>query len=378
MDKITLIATAAFGLEAVVGRELSALGFAAKASDGQLRFEAVPGDIPKANIWLRSADRVFAVVGGFAADTFDALFEGTKALPWPDWLPFDARINVSGKSVRSKLFSVSDCQSIVKKAIIESMKRAHHVETFPESGAEYKIQVSLLRDAATLSIDTSGAGLHKRGYRLAGVEAPMKETLAAGLVALSFYRADRALLDPCCGSGTIPIEAALIARNAAPGLSRAFAGEYHAYIPKLAWTRAREEARARVREDVRPTIFASDIDRRATEAAKGNALRADVKRFIRFETKPLAEATLPSEYGVMIANPPYGDRLATRAETEKLYSELGTLAGNNKKWSSCVITSDEYFEKSFGRRADAKRKLYNGMIKTDYYQFHGEQPPRHR
>lgn len=376
MNRLNLFATSTFGLEACVKREVTKLGFGdISVSDGKIGFSGSIDAIPRANIWLRCADRVYLKIGEFTALTFDELFERVKALPWEDWIPVNGKFTVIGKSVKSKLFSVSDCQAIVKKAVVERLKLKYKVNWFDETGPEYKIQVGLIRDIATLAIDTSGDGLHKRGYRHDSVSAPIKETLAAGLIELSYWRRDRVLLDPMCGSGTIPIEAALIAKNIAPGISRKFVSESWSQIDETVWKNARDEAYSSIDQSAAPQIYASDIDRRATDTAKRNAIKADVKRYIKFETKPLAEVVLPSEYGVAVINPPYGDRIGgNRAEVEKIYREMGSLLRNEKKWSTYVITPDEDFEKLFGRKADAKRKLFNGMIKTDYYQYFGERP----
>ncbi len=377
MEKINLIATSTFGLEASVKREIIKLGYSdVSVSDGRIDFSGDMSAIARSNIWLRSADRVFLKIGEFKALTFDELFEGTKALPWDEWIPKDGKFTVIGKSVKSQLFSISDCQAIVKKAVVEKLKQKYKVDWFEETGAEYKIQVGLLRDIATLAIDTSGAGLHKRGYRQDTVVAPIKETLAAGMIELSYWRKDRVLLDPMCGSGTIPVEAALIAKNIAPGIARKFASENWNRINPKIWSAAREEAADSIDNSISPEIYASDMDRRATENAKQNAIKADVKRYIKFETKPFSEVKLPSEYGVAIINPPYGERIGEKEEVEKLYKQMGALLKNERKWSTYVITSNEDFEKLFGRKADAKRKLFNGMIKTDYYQYFGERPPK--
>jgi len=376
MDELHLIATTTFGLEACAKREAAALGFRQiSVSDGRVDFTGDIAAIPKANLWLRTADRVLLVIGEFEAVTFDELFEKTKALPWEDWILEDSKFTVTGKAVKSQLMSVPDCQSIVKKAVVEQLKMKYNVEWFKETGAEYKIQVGLLRDKATLTIDTTGPGLHKRGYRPYVSEAPIKETLAAALVELSYYRRDRVLYDPFCGSGTIPIEAALIAKNIAPGFKRRFVSEEWPQIGESVWKSARADAKDAIL-DVKPEIYGSDIDASAIEDAVHNAKRAGVGDCVRFSACDVRNAVLPSEYGVAIMNPPYGERLYADDpdEVKALYSQISRLFKDNKKWSACVITSDEDLERRFGRRADAKRKLFNGMIKTDYYQFYGEKP----
>jgi len=375
MDKLRLLATTTFGLEACAKREITALGFTdISVQDGRVDFSGGFEAIPKANLWLRTADRVMLIVGEFEATTFDELFEGTKALPWGDWITEDGKFTVTGKSVKSKLFSVSDCQAIVKKAVVERLKQKYSREWFPETGPEYKIQVGLLRDKATLSIDTTGPGLHKRGYRPAVSEAPIKETLAAALVDLSYFRRGRVLYDPFCGSGTIPIEAAMASKNIAPGLKRRFVSESWPQLDEKTWRETRQEARDAVSSD-KIELFGTDIDPDIIETARHNAKRAGVADCISFEAKNIFDITaLPSEYGVAIMNPPYGERLATMDEAAALYKRVGEIFRQNPNWSVCLLTSDEDFEKYYGKRADSKRKLFNGMIKTDYYQYHGKRP----
>ncbi|MCL2357433.1 MAG: class I SAM-dependent RNA methyltransferase [Defluviitaleaceae bacterium] len=372
----TLSATAAFGLESVVKAEVSALGFSAiKCIDSRVEFSPAPGQniyetIARANLWLRSADRVLLKMGEFSAVTFDELFEGTRALPWDEWIPRDGKFTVTGKSVRSGLFSVPDVQSIVKKAVAERMKQKYKVEWFKETGAEFTIQVALLKDVATLTIDTTGAknGLHKRGYREKHTAAPMKETMAAALIQLARYSGKKAFLDPCCGSGTLPIEAALIAKNIAPGLARKFASEKWQRISPTIWKTERAAAYSKIRTDAEPIIHAADIDPEAVALARANAELAGVDDCIVFETQSVTQTILPAETGVAIINPPYGERLGKIKEAEALYGALGRLL-NPTDWHFYVITPDEFFETACGRRARAKRKLFNGMIKTDYYQF---------
>jgi len=375
---LNLIATTAFGLEAIVKREAESLGFANIAvQDGRVNFSGTVESIATANLWLRSADRVQLNLGQFTALTFDELFEQTKALPWADWIPQNGKFTVLGNSVRSKLFSVSDIQSIVKKAVVEKLKQTYHIEYFAEDGPEYTIKASLLKDTATLTIDTTGArkGLHKRGYRENSAAAPLKETMAAALISLSYWKPDRILLDPTCGSGTIPIEAALIAKNIAPGLSRSFASEAWPVIPAKVWKSARQQAYAAIDTFAEPLIFGSDIDQEAIALAQNNAIEAGVDDCIHFEQKPLNQVTLHGEYGVAISNPPYGERLGRMQEVHQLYADMGHLF-KDPTWSVYVLTSDEFFEPAFGKKADAKRKLFNGNIKTDYYQYYGKRPPK--
>lgn len=377
MSKINLIASSTFGLEAVVKREILALGFEnVKTYDGRVEFTGDEADIVKANLWLRCAGRVWIKMGSFTAVTFDQLFEQTKALPWGDWIPEDGKFTVIGKSVKSTLFSVSDCQAIVKKAVVEKLKQKYHTDWFDETGASYTIQVGILKDVVTLAIDTSGSGLHKRGYRENAMDAPLKETLASAMVQLSFWKKDRILLDPFCGSGTIPIEAAMLARNIAPGLNRKFACEQWERIGQQIWKEARIAAYKAIQYDVTPEIYGSDIDSQAIALAEENAVKAGVDDCIQFEVKSSRHVKLPGKYGVMITNPPYGERIGELKEVEQLYRALGELMKEDTTWSSYVITSMEYFESLFGRKADKKRKLFNGRIKTDYYQFEGPRPPK--
>lgn len=377
MKKINLIATTTFGLEACVKREVINLGFSdVKTFDGRVEFTGDEADIAKANLWLRFASKVLIKVGEYKATTFDQLFEGAKALDWGEWITEDGKFTVTGKSVKSTLFSVPDCQAIVKKAVVEKLKMKYNVDWFDETGADYTIQVALLNDLATLTIDTTGGGLHKRGYRETAMVAPLKETLAAAMVDLSYWKRDRVLLDPLCGSGTIPIEAALIAKNIAPGLNRKFASEEWARIDKSIWKQARVEAYKAIDHDFTPVIYASDMDEEAIEVARENAIKAGVDDCIEFSVKPCQEATLIGDYGCMITNPPYGERIGELKEVEQLYRDMGELMRTNSTWSAYVITSMEYFESLFGRKADAKRKLFNGRIKIDYYQFFGPKPPR--
>ena len=377
MNKIELIATSTFGLEAIVKREVQNLGYnVIEVSDGRVTFEADLEAIPRANLWLRSADRVLLKMGEFKALSFDDLFEKTKALPWGNWITKDAKFTVNGKSIKSKLFSVPDCQAIVKKATVEKLKQKYSTDWFDETGPDFTIQVALLKDIATLTIDTSGAGLHKRSYRVQAGEAPLKETLAAAMIQLSYWRKDRVLLDPFCGSGTIPIEAAMIGHNIAPGLNRQFASEDWPIIGKKLWQKARTEATNVIDRSVPIRILASDIDKDAIRIARENAIDAGIEDCIEFSVKPLNEIKLMDKYGVVITNPPYGERIGTRNEISDLYKNMGKIFRNDPTWSVYVLTSEEKFENLYGTPADRKRKLYNGNIKVDYYQYHGERPPK--
>ena len=372
--KLELIATATFGLEAVVKRELEELGFKIlKSEDAKITFSGDERAIVRSNLWLRCADRVQIKMGEFNAYEFEELFQQTKALPWEQWIPVDGKFTVSGTSVKSKLHSVPACQSIVKKAIVEKLKETYCIDKFEETGAEYPVKVTILKDRATLTIDTSGAGLHKRGYRTIDVRAPIKETLAAAMVQLSFWREGRLLVDPCCGSGTIPIEAALIGRNIAPGLSRNFISEDWDGISDNLWKEERRLAFEAVKHDADIRILASDIDPRAITAAQENALEAGVDDCITFEVKDIANLKTEEKRGIIIANPPYGERIGEDREIKKIYNAFKKIANEDPSWSFFVITADKEFEKlAFGKPADRRRKLYNGRIETCYYQYHGQ------
>jgi len=376
VTQIKLIATATFGLEAVVKRELQNLGYTdLQVSDGKVTFKADKKAIPRANLWLRSADRVLLQVGEFQALTFDELFVKTKALPWDDWITQDGKFTVNGKSVKSKLFSISDCQAIVKKAVVERLKQKYTVDWFAETGPEFTIQVALLNDLATLTIDTSGTGLHKRGYRREAGTAPLKETLASAMVQLSYWNKGRLFLDPFCGSGTIPIEAALIERNIAPGLGRKFASERWPCVEHTLWKEARVEAFNAIDQETNIKIVASDIDPKIVAVAKENALQAGVDDCIEFSVKSFTEAKPKEKFGVMITNPPYGERLGKQKEIAEMYKALGQIFRLDPTWSVYVLTAEDSFEKLYGGKAHRKRKLYNGNIKVNYYQYYGERPP---
>ncbi|HSH34758.1 class I SAM-dependent RNA methyltransferase [Schnuerera sp.] len=377
MEQIQLIATTTFGLEAVVKRELQNLGYEdLKVENGKITFKATEKDIPIANLWLRSADRVLLKMGEFEATSFEELFEKTKALPWDEWITEDGEFTVEGKSINSKLFSISDSQAIVKKAVVEKLKSKYKRDWFEETGSKFTIEVSLLKDIATLTIDTSGPGLHKRGYRIHSVEAPLKETLAAALVQLSYWNKDRFLLDPFCGSGTIPIEAAMIGKNIAPGLNRNFASEGWPRIKKEYWQDARREAWELMLRDFNLNIIGSDIDKKAIELAKENAASIGLEEDIKFINKDVRDFKFMNDYGVIICNPPYGERIGEEKEVEKLYKNMGDIFSKLKTYSIYVLTSNEDFERLYNKKADRKRKLYNGRIKVDYYQYYGPRPPK--
>lgn len=378
MAKYKIIATAAMGIEALVAKEVRALGYECEVDNGKVIFEGDELAIARCNLWLRTADRIKVQVGQFKARTFDELFEQTKALNWGDYLPVDAQFPVSGKSVKSKLFSVSDCQSIVKKAIVDSMKKHYNKTTgwLEETGSTFKIEVALLKDVATLTIDASGAGLHKRGYRVGQGEAPLKETLAAALIMLTPWNADRPFVDVFCGSGTIAIEAALIGQNIAPGFNRDFLSEEWPWMSASIWDKAREEAEDLANYDQVLDIAGHDIDHRMVKVAEQNAFEAGLGDLIQFKQMQVRDFTTPKEYGIIIGNPPYGERLSDRPSVEKMYAEMGQAFSKLDTWSIYMLTSHEQFEQYYGKKATKKRKLFNGFIKTDYYQYWGPRPPR--
>ncbi|KUO50437.1 MAG: N-6 DNA methylase [Desulfitibacter sp. BRH_c19] len=376
MSKLNLIATATFGLEAVVAQELKSLGYEdITVENAKVSFTGDEESLCRTNIMLRTADRIRLKVGEFKATTFDELFEKTKALPWPEIIPANAEFPVDGKSIKSTLFSISDCQAIVKKAVVESMKKKYKTQWFEEKGPLYKIEVALLKDIATLTIDTSGPGLHKRGYRELTSTAPLRETLAAALVLLSKWYPDTTLIDPLCGSGTIPIEAALIGQNIAPGINREFVSDRWPNIPKSVWKKVREEARDNVRK-LKLDIIGTDIDGPSIKLARINAAKFNLEQDIHFQQLPLSDFSSQKKYGKIISNPPYGERLGNLPEVEKLYKEMGKVFSRLDTWSYYILTSHEKFETLFGKKASKKRKLYNGKIKVDYYQYFGPRPPR--
>lgn len=371
-----IIATTTFGIESIAALELKNLGYDnLKVENGRVIFSGTEEDIAKCNMWLRTADRILIRMGYFKAQTFEELFQGTKAIEWGDFIPQNGFMHILGKSVKSTLFSVSDCQAIVKKAVVEAMKRKYKIDWFEEDGPEYKIEISLLKDMAELTIDTSGTALHKRGYREIAGEAPLKETLAAALVLLSRWQPSRILSDPLCGSGTIPIEAALIGKNIAPGINREFAGEAWPNFNKSIWDRVRDEARSNINnEEFR--ILASDINGSILKTARENALKAGVSDLIAFQKLDVKDFSSQKKYGCIICNPPYGERLGEKKQVEELYKAMGKVFLNLNEWSYFILTSYDEFQNLFGRKADKNRKLYNGRIQCYYYEYFGELPPR--
>ncbi len=376
MNQYELIATTTFGLEAICKRELIRLGFEVlKTENGKVTFKSDLAGIVKANIWLRSADRVLLKMGEFKAVTFDQLFDQVKLLPWSDIIAVDGNFVINGKSVKSTLFSISDCQRISEKAIVENMKSKHHVSWFPKTGAKFNIQVSLLKDVATLTIDTSGDALHKRGYRINSVEAPMKETLAASLIMLSYWSKERVLYDMFCGSGTIPIEAAMIGRNIAPGLQRDFDFKHWGFIPAEVFKAEKNKAYQAIDYDTEINIIASDISDDNLKKAMENSEEAGVDDCITFINSDFKDLDLKDDYSIVISNPPYGERLQDDPLVRVLYSHLGKKIGHFKTWSKYFFTSFTDFEKEFGTKSDRQRKLYNGRIEAKYYQYYGPKPP---
>ncbi|WP_431807809.1 THUMP domain-containing class I SAM-dependent RNA methyltransferase [Lysinibacillus sphaericus] len=377
MANYKLVATAAMGLEAIVAQEVQALGYKTTVENGKVYFEGDETAIARANLWLRVADRVKIVVGQFPAKSFEQLFESVKALSWEKYLPVDASFPVSGKSVKSKLFSVPDCQAITKKAIVERMKQHYKRLGFlDESGATYKIEVSILKDVATLTIDTSGAGLHKRGYRQAQGEAPLKETLAAALVQISKWNPNRPFVDPFCGSGTIALEAAMYGQNIAPGYNREFISESWPWMKAKIWDAVRDEADSIANYDQPLEIFGSDIDHRMVSIAQENALEAGFGDIITFKQMQARDFTTQLTDGVMIGNPPYGERIGDVEVVEQVIRDLGQVMKNYPTWSVYMLSSMKNFEELYGRQTTKKRKLFNGFIETNYYQYWGQKSKR--
>ena len=375
MMNLDLIATSTFGLEAVVARELAALGYESRVPQtGRIEFAGNVTAVAKTNLWLRSADRVLIRIGRFQANDFDQLFDGGQALPWEQWIPVDGCFPVSGRSVKSTLASVPAVQRCIKKAIVTRLLDAHHVSKLSESGAKVPVEVALLENTVTLTIDTSGTGLHKRGYRDLIGTAPLRETLAAALVQLSFWNPDRPLLDPFCGSGTICIEAAMIARNIAPGLKRNFAAEAWPTINAKLWQQARDEAVAAIGDDLPAPIIASDIDANVLTMAQRHAIRAGVADSINFQKAAFSELASSRDYGCLVTNPPYGERIDGLQEVKDLYHSMPLVLRRLPTWSFFVLTSWNDFERLADRRADRRRKLYNGSIQCTYFQFHGPKP----
>lgn len=379
MNRFELIAPCHFGLEAVLKREIQDLGYEiVQVDDGRVTFYGDKQAISRANIFLRTAERILLKVDNFKAETYDELFENTKAIPWENYIPKDGKFWVSkAAAVKSKLFSPSDIQSIMKKAMVERMKEHYHQDWFEETGASYPLRVFFIKDMVTIGMDTSGVSLHKRGYRQLSGEAPISETLAAALIMLTPWRRDRVLVDPFCGSGTFPIEAAMMAVNMAPGVNRSFLAEkWTNLLPHNVWYEAVDEANNLIEKTVDVDIQGYDVDGEVLKAARQNAKDAGVDHLIHFQQREVKALRHPKKYGFIITNPPYGERLEGKQTLPQLYQEFGESFKNLDSWSAYMITSYEDAQRCFGRIADKNRKIYNGMIKTYFYQFMGPKPPK--
>lgn len=381
MNHYELIAPCHFGLEAVLKKEIERLGYEIKkVEDGKITFLGDEKAICRANVFLRTTERILIKAGSFHAATFDELFEGTKALAWEELIPADGKFWVAkATSIKSKLFSPSDIQSIMKKAMVERMKTKYHLEHFPEDGASFPIRVTLMKDEVTVGLDTSGASLHKRGYRQATVKAPITETLAAALILLTPWKKDRILVDPFCGSGTFPIEAAMIGANIAPGMNRSFtAGDWNHLIPEREWENAVTEAKELMQKEISMDIQGYDISHDAIKASMENAKLAGVEHLIHFQQREVKELSHRKKYGFIITNPPYGERLESKKELPALYRQIGEAYRHLDDWSMYLITAYEDAERYLGKKADKNRKIYNGMIKTYFYQYLGAKPPKRK
>jgi len=379
MEHFEYIAPCHFGMESVLKKELSDLGYEIiRVQDGKVSFKGDETACARANIFLRTTERVLIKVAQFHAETFDDLFEKTKAISWERFIPADGRFWVTkANSINSKLFSAPDIQSIMKKAIVERLKQKYKKEWFEESGSSYPIRVTIIKDEVTICLDTSGESLHKRGYRKLTSKAPITETLAAALIMLTPWNKDRVLIDPFCGSGTIPIEAAMIGANIAPGINRSFIAQtWHNLISNEVWKQARQEARDLIRKDVEMDIQGFDKDGEIIKVARINAKNAAVDKYIHFQQRSLSELSSNKKYGFIITNPPYGERLEEKRNLPGLYKEIGEVFGRLDTWSYFIITAYEDAQKYIGRMADRNRKVYNGMMKTYFYQFMGPKPPR--
>lgn len=379
MKTYELIAPCHFGLEAVLKREIYDLGYEIiKVEDGRVTFEGDAEAICRANIFLRTAERVLLKIGRFHAETFEELFQGIKGISWENYIPKDGKFWVTkASSIKSKLFSPSDIQSIVKKAIVERLKQKYHINWFPETGAEYPLRLFLMKDEVTVAMDTSGDSLHKRGYRTLASKAPITETLAAALIMLTPWKRERILVDPFCGSGTFPIEAAMMAANIAPGMNRSFTAEnWTSFINHKLWYEVVEEAEELIDTDITVDIQGYDIDGEIVKAARENAKRAGVEHLIHFQQRPVSELRHSKKYGFIVSNPPYGERLEEKEALPKLYTEIGEAFQRLDSWSAYLITSYEKTEHYMGRKADKNHKIYNGMLKTYFYQFQGPKPPK--
>ena len=381
INEFELFAPCHFGLESVLKREITDLGYEiTEVVDGRVSFKGDAAAIARCNVFLRTTERVMLKIGSFKAATFDELFEKTKALPWENFIPNDGKFWVKkASSIKSKLFSPSDIQSIVKKAIVDRLSGKYNILRFPEDGSEYPIRITILKDEVTVGLDTSGDSLHKRGYRKLTVKAPITETLAAALISLTPWKKDRILIDPFCGSGTIPIEAAMIGLNIAPGMSRDFqAMSWDNILSKSLFTNAKKEAMDLVDRDSKLSIQGYDLDPSALDAARGNLALAGLEGSIHFQQRDMRDISSAKKYGFIITNPPYGERLAEKAAMPQLYKEMGEAFARLDEWSYYIITGFEDAPKYFGRKPDKNRKIYNGMMKTYFYSYQGAKPPRQK
>nr|WP_294494568.1 class I SAM-dependent RNA methyltransferase [uncultured Mediterraneibacter sp.] len=381
MDKIEWIAPCHFGLESVLKREVQNLGYEiTQVEDGRVTFAGGIDAAGRANIFLRSAERILLKVGSFSARTFEELFERTKEIPWENYIPDDGKFWVAkAASVKSRLFSPSDIQSIMKKAMVERLKSRYRIQWFPETGASYPVRVFLMKDIVTVGLDTTGASLHKRGYRPVAGKAPIAENLAAALIMLTPWKKDRILVDPFCGSGTIPIEAAMMAANIAPGMNRSFtAEEWTNLIPRKSWYEAVDEAQDLIDDRIETDIQGYDANGDVLHAARRNAEAAGVGHLIHFQQREVKDLSHPKKYGFIITNPPYGERLEEKETLPRIYREFGEAVKRLESWSAYMITSYEEAQRYFGKKADKNRKIYNGMIRTYFYQYPGPKPPRQK
>lgn len=381
MQTYELIAPCHFGMESALKREINNLGYEiTQVEDGKVTFAGDGEAICRANLFLRTAERILLKVGRFYAETFDELFEQVRALPWEQFLPEDAKFWViKASSVKSRLFSPSDIQRIVKKAVVEKLGQSYGVEWFPETGAPYPLRIFLLKDEVTVTIDTTGASLHKRGYRPAAGKAPLEETLAAALIGLTPWRKDRIFVDPLCGSGTFPIEAAMMAANIAPGLNREFLSqEWDGFLPQKLWHEVAEEAKSLIDLNVQTDIQGYDLDDRVIRTARENAERAGVAHLIHFQRRAVCDLHHPKKYGFIVTNPPYGERMEEKEDLPILYRQIGEAFAGLDSWSMYLLSAFEDTEKYIGRKADKNRKVYNGMIRAYFYQFLGPKPPKRK
>ncbi len=381
MRKFELIAPCHFGMESILKREIVDLGYdITEVADGRITFYGDEEALCRANIFLRTAERILIKIGSFHAETFEELFQGTKALPWEEYIPVDGKFWVAkAASVKSKLFSPSDIQSIMKKAMVERLKGIYHTTWFEENGDSFPIRVFLMKDEVVVGLDTTGESLHKRGYRKLTAKAPIAENLAAALIMLTPWNKDRILVDPFCGSGTIPIEAAMMAANMAPGMNRSFTAEsWQHIVGKRVWYDALDEAREMVDLNVATDIQGYDLDGEMVNISRENAKLAGVDKLIHFQRRSVELLSHPKKYGFLITNPPYGERLSDKKEMPALYRIIGERYRNLDSWSMYLITAYEQAEQDIGRKADRNRKIYNGMMKTYYYQFLGPKPPKRK